>query len=150
MSSLSFGLHGRLSSGRLNLHRVMTVFAIVEALKSREMSRDSSPVLGVLAFWYKAASKISVRDLAALLAPCQLPVATGEAAYDCPSITPVLTRGTRRRQGSKHGHFIEHCLDVQQRSCPSDWRHWKIRTTPAPSPSRPQGRANKQQLRGRL
>lgn len=33
-------------------------------------------------------SKISVQDLAALLTPCQLPVLTGEAAYDCPSIPP--------------------------------------------------------------
>lgn len=60
MSSLSFGLHGCLSSGRFNLHLVMTVFAIVEALKSREMSRGLCSVLRVLSFWYGAAVTLCV------------------------------------------------------------------------------------------
>lgn len=72
MSPLSFGLFKHSSYRRLDLHIVRRIFAILTPLKSREMRTDSSLVLGLTA----VTLKISVQDLAALLAPCQLPVIT--------------------------------------------------------------------------
>lgn len=73
------------------------------------MNKDFSLILGTKL----AVILLPLQDSAAVLTPCQLPLITSEATYDCPSITPELTRATKMRKRGKCDHFIEQCVCVQ-------------------------------------